>query len=156
MRITRGVGPGLVPVMLVAAVAAGCGGHQTSGQVVPNSQGRLVSTVSGEDVHPGDRRAPYGAAAVTTTTQPPIGRTASPVPSGVPVSRPPLMLGAVATTSTSPAPIPTTTMTTAPMGATTAAGQGPGSGGGASQTDQDAPTTTTTVGMLGRAATPRS
>jgi hypothetical protein len=147
MRIARAVGPGLVPALLVAAVAAGCGGHQASGQVVPDNRGRRVAVVSGEEVLPGNRRAPDGASALTTTTtQPPIARTSSPVPSPVPATRPPLMLGVVATPRTSPAPIPTTTATTAPTGAR----QSAGSGGGASRTEEDAPTTTTTVGILGR------
>jgi hypothetical protein len=72
------------------------------------------------------------------------------------VTRPPLLLGAVATTSISPALIPTTATTVAPTGPATAADQGAGSEGGASRTNQGAPTTTTTASMLGAPATPRS
>jgi hypothetical protein len=164
MRIGHVVGPGVirgapnhlsmvVSASLVAAVAAACGGHQASGQVVPDRQTRLVATNSGEGLRPGDQRAPDRAPTVTTTApQPPIGRTSSPAPLPVPVTRPPgLVVGAVTTTGTS-APVPTATMTTAPTATTTApttkAGQPVGSEGGAHRTDQDGPTTTTTAGML--------
>lgn len=165
MRIAHVVGSGLLPALLVVAVGAGCGGgHPASGPVQPDSSGRLVATISGDGVLPGEQRLPDGAPALTTTTtQPPIARTSSPVgPMPVPVTRPPLQLGPVATTSTAPAPTtpapaPTTTTTVArsPETAPTTA-PGTGSDGGASQTGRSAPTTTTTAGVLGRMAMPRS
>jgi len=121
MRIAHVVGPVLVPALLVVAATAGCGGgHRPSGQVLPGPQARLGATVAGDGVLPGDQRQPDSAARTTTTTVP-IGRTSSPVVRPlVPVTRPPLQLGVVTTTSTSPAAI--TTVATAP----TAAGAGAG------------------------------
>ena len=159
MRIAHMVGPGLAPALLVVALAGGCGsGHRPSGQVVPAGQGGLGATISGEGVLPGEQRPADGSPPLTTTTiQAPIGRTSSPVVrSTVPVTRPPLQLGAVATTSTSGATTTTTTVAT-PTTAAGAGAAGAGSESGTFPTDQSAPTTTTTApGVLDRTAPPRS
>ena len=101
MRIAYVVGSVVVPALLV--VTAGCGGgNRPSDRVLPGSQGRLGATVSGDGVLPAERRPPDGASVLTTTTmRSPIGRTSSPVVrSSVPVTRPPLQLGATTTTTT--------------------------------------------------------
>src|SRR5947199_7720277 len=112
MRIADVAGPVLVPALLVVAVAAGCGGeHRPSRQVLPGRQGPLAVTISGDGVLPGEQRVP-DRAPVTTTTAPPIGRTSSPVVRPlVPVTRLPVQLGAVTTTSTASATITSTTVT---------------------------------------------
>ena len=88
MRSVRGIGGVLAvaaPAVLVALFGVGCGGHQASGQELPDSP-EPVTTIVGDGLLPGDRRAPDAKLAVTTTTRP-IGRSSSPVPAST-ASRP--------------------------------------------------------------------
>jgi hypothetical protein len=108
MRSVRGIRSVLAvaaPALLAAVVGVGCGGHEASGRQEPPDRPQPVATVVGDGLLPGDRRAPAGAPTVTTATQPPIGKTSSPVPAQTPVTRAPLLLaGVVTTTSTSLTP----------------------------------------------------
>ena len=91
MRSVRGIGGVLAlaaPAVLVAVLGVGCGGHQASGQELPESP-EPVATIVGDGLLPGDRRAPDATSTVTTAPRPPIGRTKSPVP----VRTPPTLTG---------------------------------------------------------------
>ena len=108
MRSVRGMS---AAVLLVVVVGGGCGGDEASSpQQVPVVGTQSVETIVGDAPLPGDQRAP-DQAPVTTTSRLPIGRPLRPVPANrTRVTRPPLQLTEVGTTtSTSP-----TTTTTAP------------------------------------------
>jgi hypothetical protein len=105
VRGIRGILAVVAPALLVAMVGAGCGGHEASGRHEPPDRLQPVATSVGDGLLPGDRRAPVGAPNVTKATQPPIGKTSSPVPVHTPVTRAPLLLTeVVTTTSTSQTP----------------------------------------------------
>lgn len=85
MRSVRRIGGMLAPAapaLLVAMFGAGCGGNQASVQERPASPEPVVAIV-GDGLLPGDRRAPDGKLAATTTTRP-IGRPSLPVPARTP------------------------------------------------------------------------
>ena len=65
-----------VPAVLLALLGVGCGGHQASGQGLPESP-EPVATVVGDGFLPGDQRAPDAKLAVTTTTRPIAVRAAA-------------------------------------------------------------------------------
>lgn len=111
-------------VVLSVVAGVGCSGDEASSrQELPGGPHQPVATIAddgrngllpydGRDgLLPGDQRAP-GPAAVTTTPTRPIGRPSNPVPANrTLVTRPPLQLtGVVTTTSTPPA-----TTTTPPI-----------------------------------------
>jgi len=90
-------------VALLVVVGAGCGGDEASSsrQKLPDGTQPVAAYVGdGSDgLLPGDHRAP-GSGAVTTTTTRPIGRPLNPVPANrTPVTRPPLQLTEVVTTT---------------------------------------------------------
>jgi hypothetical protein len=90
-------------VMLVVVVTVGCGGDEASSsrQELPGRP-QPVGTFVGDGLLPGDQRAPDRAAVTTTSTRP-IGRPSNPVPANrTPVTRPPLRLTEVITTTSTP------------------------------------------------------
>ena len=101
-------------VLLVVVVGVGCGGDEASSrQEVPVLGSQSVETIVGDALVPGDQRAP-GPAVVTTTPTRPIGRALHPVPANrTPVTRSPLRMTEVVTT-TSPSPATTTTAPVTP------------------------------------------
>ena len=104
-------------VLLVVVVGAGCGSEEASSRQELPGGSQPVATIADEGLLPGDQQAPGPAAVTTTAPHWPIGRPLHPVPANrVPVTRPPLQLEAVTTTSTAPATTTTaTTATTAPI-----------------------------------------
>jgi hypothetical protein len=103
MRSVRGI-RGVVAIgaaaVLAAVVGAGCRRHEASSQELPD-RAQPVATVVDSQLLPGDRRLPGGASPVTTVAPRPIGRPSSPVPAHrTPVTRPPLVLPGVETTTT--------------------------------------------------------
>jgi hypothetical protein len=102
------------PVLLVAVVGVGCGGDQaSSGQQLPGGS-EPVATIVGEgqqgQLLPGDQRELGPALVTTTAPRRPVGRPKIPVLPHAPVTRPPLQIQGITTTST----VVTTTSTTAP------------------------------------------
>jgi hypothetical protein len=92
--------------LLTAVVGIGCRDHQASGHEPPGRPEPVARIV--EDVLlPGDRTLPGGAPTVTTAVpSAPIGRTSSPVPTNrTPLTRPPLVLPRVETTTTTTGPL---------------------------------------------------
>ena len=86
VRGTGGVRSLAAPAVLVALLGVGCGGHQASGQGLPESP-EPVATVVVDGLVPGDRRAPDAKLAATTTTRPiavRAGATTRAVPPGSP------------------------------------------------------------------------
>ena len=104
--------------LLAAVVGVGCGGAQASSGPGPTDRPQPVATtVVGDGLLPGDQRAPNPASVTTTAPHWPIGRPQRPVLPHAPITRPPLQIqGVVTTTSTSPA----TTTTSEPTATTTA------------------------------------
>src|SRR6185369_15298853 len=79
-------------ILIVAVAGVGCGRPNAATGGLPGTTGRPGSAeiITGEGVLPGVRRAADGPPTATTARpRPPIGRTSSPVPSTVPVTRPP-------------------------------------------------------------------
>jgi hypothetical protein len=93
-------------LVLVAMVAVGCGGHEASGQELPDVPGQPAAVrIADEGVLPGDQREPGSPTVTTAERRWPIGKASSP---------------AVTTTSTAPRPI---TTSTSPPPATTTVGE---------------------------------
>jgi len=101
VRGIRGVLAIAAPALLAAMVGVGCRSDQASGQPLP-ARPEPVATVTGDGLLPGDHRLPGGPPTVTTAVPGrPIGRPSSPVPANrMPVTRPPLVLPGVETTTT--------------------------------------------------------
>ena len=100
MRAVKGMS---AAVLLAVVAGVGCGGDEASSrQELPGGGPEPVATIVSEGgLSPGDQRAP-GSPAVTTTPTRPIGRPLNPVPANrTPVTRAPLRLTEVVTTTTS-------------------------------------------------------
>jgi hypothetical protein len=92
MRSFTLVSRGTLAALLVALGAAGCTGHEASGQEAPVDTGQpAASRISGEELVPGEQRLPGPPTVTTAIPRRPIARTSSP---------------AVTTTSIAPAPAP--------------------------------------------------
>jgi hypothetical protein len=87
------------PALLMAVVGAGCSGDESSSRHDLPGRPQAVATIVGDGLVPGDGRAPDPTSVPTTAPPRPIGRPVIPVPAHAPVTRRPVELPVVVTTT---------------------------------------------------------